>query len=97
MAEQQPESKSVDGLASAAEAASVGAKSVTAGGVLAAIQLLWEIVKGAKELAAFVERNKDEKWFKDSAATFSGWRSAKTPEEKNRALEDLRSLLGGHR
>lgn len=71
--------------------------AATAGGVLAGIQLLWEIVKGAKELAGFIERNKDEKWFQDSAATFRGWRSAKTPEEKNRALEDLRALLGGRR
>lgn len=65
----------------------------TAGGVLAGIQLLWEIVKGAKELAAFIEHNKNEKWFQDSHAVFSGWKAAKTPEEKKRAAENLRDLL----
>lgn len=74
---------------------SVGVAS-TAGGVLAGIQLLWEIVKGAKDLVKFIEDNRNEKWFQDSSEVFSSWRKAinGTPEEKKRAVENLRDLFG---
>lgn len=74
-----------------------GAAAVATGGtfegVLAGIQLVWEIVKEAKELAAFIEHNKDEKWFQDCSAVFSGWKNANTPEDKKRAAENVRDLL----
>lgn len=58
-----------------------------------ALELLKEVVSGAKAFAAWIEANKNEKWFQDSAATFSEWRKAKTPEEKKRAAEELRDLI----
>lgn len=66
---------------------------MTVGGFFAAVQLLWELLKGAKELAGWVEKNRNEKWFQDSAQTFSEWRDAKSPEQKKKAAENLRDLI----
>jgi hypothetical protein len=62
-------------------------------GLLAAFQVLKELIDGAKWLAQWVNENKDEKWFQESAALFSDLRKAKTPDEKKLAAERLRDLI----
>lgn len=64
-------------------------------GLLAAIQLVKELVDGAKWLANWVNENKTEKWFQESAVLFSDLRKAQTPDEKKLAAERLRALLRG--
>lgn len=63
------------------------------GGILALFQLLKELVDGVKWLAQFIQDNKNEKWFQDSAQLFSELRKAQTPEEKKDAAKKLRDLL----
>lgn len=62
--------------------------------ILAAIKLLWEIICAAKELAAFIEKNKEEKWFQDSAALFGRWKDAKTPEQKKDLVRGIGDVWG---
>lgn len=62
-------------------------------GLLAAIQLVKELVDGAKWLAGWVEANKQEAWFQESARLFSDLRKAQTPDEKKLAAERLRDLI----
>lgn len=62
-------------------------------GLGTSLELVKEIISGAKSLAQWVEANKNEKWFQDSAELFKGLRAAKTPEEKKHAAEALRDLF----
>lgn len=50
---------------------------------------------GVKSLIAFVEANKDEKWFKDSASVMTQIKAAQTEDEYKKVAKDLRDLWGG--
>lgn len=58
----------------------------------AALKLIYEIVQGAKLLAAFIQENKKEQWFQDSAATWARVKEAKTNEEKKAVVRDIATL-----
>lgn len=64
------------------------------GQILSAIQLLLELVKGAKALFAYVEKAKDDQWFKDSVDTFKQLREAKTSDERKAAAVSIANLFG---
>ncbi len=72
--------------------------------IMAIVRLLGELVSGAKVLAAFVQENKNEKWFKDSVQTFTNLRNtlnAPSMSDADRAkrLKDagrnIRALMDG--
>ncbi len=63
------------------------------GQILAAIGFLREIFDTIKGLIAFIEKNKNEKWFQDFAVTFKDF-TQKTPEDRRALARDLRDLLG---
>ena len=59
------------------------------------VNLVLEIIRGAKALADWVEANKTEAWFQQSAESFKKLREAKTPEEKRNVAKELRDLIRG--
>ena len=68
-----------------------------------AISLILQVVQGVKALAAFIEANKTEAWFQDSAKTFSELRNTVndqklSPEERTARLREagrnIRDLIG---
>lgn len=63
--------------------------------IFAAIRMLYELFMGAKALMNFVEANKNEKWFQDSAVTIAKLKAAKTEDEYKQVAKDLRDLWGG--
>ncbi len=60
--------------------------------MMAAIQLIYEIVTGIKGILAFIEQNKNEAWFQDSAKAFNDFKQ-KSPEERAKLAADISSLL----
>lgn len=62
------------------------------GDVFAALKLLKEMVDGTKAIIAFIEANKDEAWFKASAAAYIAIKAAKTPEERRQIAKEVRGL-----
>lgn len=60
--------------------------------VFAALALLKEMVDGAKAIAAFIEANKDEAWFKASADAYTAIKAAKTPEDRRALAKSIRGL-----
>jgi hypothetical protein len=63
--------------------------------LLAWAKVIQELVAGAKALAAFVEANKNEKWFQDSTQVFQELKKAQTPEEMREVAKKLRDLWAG--
>ncbi len=63
------------------------------GQILAAIGFLKEIFDTIKNLMAFIEKNQNEKWFQDWAATFKDF-TQKSPEERRALARDIRDALG---
>ena len=68
------------------------------------LHLLREIVNGVKFLVAFIEANKEEKWFQESAKTFTqlrntinadGLSAGDRKERLQAAGRNLRNLLDG--
>lgn len=59
-------------------------------GVKEALVLVNEIISDAKAVAAFIQSNKDEAWFKSSSETFKQIREAKSDEERRAAARRLR-------
>lgn len=64
------------------------------GQIFAAIGFLREIFDTIKSLMAFIEKNKNEKWFNDWSAAFKDF-TQKTPEERKDLAKSIRDLLGG--
>jgi len=102
MSEAPPESKSnptPEELAQAALRAAQAAENVASAGpikgVWAGLVLLYEIVKGAKDLASFIRENRNEKWFQESFEIHRALRTAKTPEEKRAIARRIRDSLAG--
>lgn len=67
---------------------------------IAAIKLINQAIQGAKTLVAWVEANRNEKWFQDSIAIFNDAskainKPAVTPEEKHAKSEALKSYSRG--
>lgn len=62
--------------------------------VLEAFKLIKELVDMAKALSSFIQANKDEAWFKNSADVFQRLRDAKTPEEHKAVGKDLAKQWG---
>lgn len=65
------------------------------GEFFAGLKLLWEIVQAAKSIAGFIESNKNELWFQESAQVFQKMKEAKTNEEKKDIVRNLAHLLRG--
>lgn len=63
--------------------------------LFAAVKMVLSILSIAKELKDFIEANRTEAWFKESAEAFKGLRAAQTPEEKKDAAKRLRDLIAG--
>ena len=64
-------------------------------GFIEAVVALRDIVNTAKAIIAFIEANKEEQWFKDSAKAFRVLQEAKTPEDRRDAAKRMRDLLRG--
>lgn len=65
------------------------------GSLLSAIKMLYELVMGVKSLIAFVEANKTEAWFQESAKAMTQIRAAKSEQEYKDAAKALRDLWNG--
>ena len=63
--------------------------------ILLAIKSIASIISTVKEIFKFIEDNKTEKWFQDSAEVFGKLKEAKTTDERKALAKDLRNLLGG--
>lgn len=68
-------------------------------GLLEILKLVLELIRGAKDLAAFVEANREEKWFQDSSATFSELRKvindpSLTKEQRSQKYRDAGRGIG---
>ena len=61
--------------------------------ILAAFQLLTQIVEGIKFIAKFIQDNRTEAWFQESAKLFTDLRAADTEEKKRNAARRLRDLI----
>lgn len=59
-------------------------------GIKEVLVLINNIVGGAKAVAQFVQDNKDEKWFQDSAVAYEKLREAKTKDERTEAFRKIR-------
>jgi hypothetical protein len=64
------------------------------GSIVAALQLLLELIKAVKWFTAWYSDNKDQAWFKESTRVFRQLQAAKSDEEKKRAVSDLAKLIG---
>lgn len=64
-------------------------------GILAALSLIKEIIDGIKGIAKFIEDNRNEKWFQDSAQIFIQLRGAKNDDERKKILQDLAGAWRG--
>lgn len=62
--------------------------------LLAIVNLIVEMIKGAKSLLAYMEQSKDDQWFKDSTETFRKLKEAKTPDERKAVAADIAKLMG---
>lgn len=65
------------------------------GQIISAISAVWEILKLARSILDFIEANKNEQWFQDSAKVFTELNKAKTPEERRNAAKNIRDLMRG--
>lgn len=61
---------------------------------MAALGAIRSILAAAKSIIAFVEENKNERWFQQASETFSRLREAKTSEERKRLAKDISRLIG---
>ncbi len=61
--------------------------------IFAALGLIKEILDLARSIVSFIQENKQEQWFKDSAAAFGNFQQ-KTPEERKKLAKDISDLLG---
>ena len=62
-------------------------------GFFAALQMIYNILQTVRQIFDFVQENKNEKWFQDSAATFTKLKEAKTADERKKMAQDLANLL----
>jgi len=58
-----------------------------------AIAAIKDIMDVVKSILGFIDANKDEKWFQQSAQVFAKLQEAKTSEEKREAAKNIRDLL----
>lgn len=63
-------------------------------GLLALFQVIKSVIDGAKALAAFIEKNRNEAWFQESSRVFQALETAKTEEESKNAFKDYLRLIG---
>ena len=59
-----------------------------------AIAGIKDIIDSVRGIFDFIEANKNEKWFQQSAEVFATLQKAKTSEEKREAAKKIRDLLG---
>lgn len=57
------------------------------------LKTFFEVLSMIKEIVLFVEKNKEEQWYKDCSKLFSDLRAAKSPEEKKNAALRLRDII----
>lgn len=62
-------------------------------GILNAFGVLKDVIKMARDLMAFIEANKKEQWFQDSAKVFRALSQPTSTKEKRLAVEGIRDLL----
>ena len=60
--------------------------------IFKSLALLKEILDIAKGFLGFIEKNKEEAWFKDCAKTFGNFQQ-KTPEERAALAKSISDLL----
>ena len=56
-------------------------------------KIVSEILASAKDIAAFIEANKEEAWFKEAAQTWVTLRQAKNPEDKKNAARRIGDIF----
>ncbi len=64
-------------------------------GILAALSIIKDIIDGVKAVSSFIQENKREAWFQESAKVFSTLREAKTTDERKKIAQDLAALWRG--
>ena len=62
--------------------------------ILKALQAVKEIIDAGRDIIRFIEENKTERWFQDSAAAFKDFRQ-KTPDERKKLAKDIHKLIKG--
>lgn len=63
------------------------------GTIVNAFSAIKEIFGVIQNVISFIDENKDEKWFQESAAVFSKLQAAKTSEERREVAKNIRDLL----
>lgn len=63
--------------------------------IIGGIQSLASIVQAVRDIFSFVQANKNEVWFQDSAKFFSDLRGAKTDDERKALAKRLRDIISG--
>lgn len=62
-------------------------------GLSALLSLLKEVVGAVRGIMSFIESNKNETWFQDSARFYGECKNARTNEEKKAAVQNIARLL----
>lgn len=65
------------------------------GQIFGALALLKEIIEGLKSLYAYVEKAKEDQWFKDWQETKVLLKNAKTSEERRAVAGRISNILNG--
>lgn len=61
--------------------------------IAAIFQTINLIISSAKEIMGFIDKNKNEAWFRDSAELFQELRNAKNDDERKNLAIRLRDII----
>lgn len=65
------------------------------GGFLEGLKTIASIVEGVQALLKFIQTNKDEAWFKESAQIFTELKNAKTEDQRKDLARRMRDAIRG--